>query len=736
MQARGFAEGVSRCFLVAVAILALLMVACMLPARGAWAQAEPTSTAAKLDTLKALLSDPEIRALVDAGKPPAGQTPVTAPLATPVPEAGAAAGSMEKSEVSETLDTLRSHLRLLARSGPGLAQDAQRASDRVMGEMMQWGLSDVILLVLGFLACGFALNAIAYRFTRGFRRWMLLFPPTTARGRVVGLFGRIAYGCIMLAAFGAGSIGFFLVFDWPLLLREVILSYLLAALVARAIQFLMRSVLLPPALNVPGAIAYRMLPMTDARAGHWYRWVTGIGVLLSFVVATMTLLSSVGFSHTSRLLVALPVDLVLIALVVTAVWTRPVLDGRNSSLASWLTALFLVSLWLCRLAGATTLFWIAAASVLVPAVILASHRAVLYMARDDGPEFGPPVRPLVVAVVDRGLRMLLIGGSALFLLHVSEIDMGMMSGDDSILMSLVRGALKGLVILLAADFSWSVIKALIARKLGVSAPALDGLVADQDAEVGGIVSEQARLLTLLPIIQNILFAAIAIVSVLMVLSSLGVDIAPLIAGAGVLGVAIGFGAQTVVKDVISGIFYLFDDAFRIGEYIVSGSYKGTVEGFSLRSIRLRHHRGPIFIVPFGELGAVQNLSRDWVIDKFSIKVGYDTDVDLARRLIKKIGIELAAHPDFAQSVIEPLKMQGIEAFGDYGIELRVKMKTKPGQQFTIRRKAYVAIRKAFEANGITIPLPTVHVQEGGSGTAAAKHLADTLGAAAQNPTQS
>src|SRR5690606_10523701 len=115
------------------------------------------------------------------------------------------------------------------------------------------------------------------------------------------------------------------------------------------------------------------------------------------------------------------------------------------------------------------------------------------------------------------------------------------------------------------------------------------------------------------------------------------EVGPLIAGAGIFGVAIGFGSQALVKDIVSGIFYLFDDAFRVGEYIQSGSYKGTVEGFSIRSIRLRHHRGPIYTVPFGSLGAVQNMSRDWVIDKFMVRLPFGTDVRLLKKLVKKIG---------------------------------------------------------------------------------------------------
>ncbi len=184
--------------------------------------------------------------------------------------------------------------------------------------------------------------------------------------------------------------------------------------------------------------------------------------------------------------------------------------------------------------------------------------------------------------------------------------------------------------------------------------------------------KRARIRTLLPILKNVLMILFVAVAIMMALSSLGVEIAPLIAGAGVVGVAIGFGAQTVVKDVISGMFYLLDDAFRVGEYIQSGSYKGTVESFSLRSVKLRHHRGAIYIVPFSELGAVQNMSRDWVVEKLTVTVGYDTDVDKARKIIKKIGQELLVDPEFAAITIQPLKMQGIDSLGDSGLILRMK----------------------------------------------------------------
>jgi small-conductance mechanosensitive channel len=201
---------------------------------------------------------------------------------------------------------------------------------------------------------------------------------------------------------------------------------------------------------------------------------------------------------------------------------------------------------------------------------------------------------------------------------------------------------------------------------------------------------------------------------------MGIEIGPLIAGAGVVGVAIGFGAQTLVKDVIAGIFYLLDDAFRVGEYIQSGNYKGTVESFSLRSVKLRHHRGSVYVVPFGELRGVQNLVRDWVIDKITIGVTYDTDIEKARKVVKKIGQELAANPEYKDDILQPLKMQGVEQFGDFAIQLRMKIMLKPGEkQFVIRRKAYALIKKAFDENGIKFAYPTVQVAGGGDAAIAA-----------------
>jgi small-conductance mechanosensitive channel len=297
-----------------------------------------------------------------------------------------------------------------------------------------------------------------------------------------------------------------------------------------------------------------------------------------------------------------------------------------------------------------------------------------------------------------------------------NVDLVHLAGQDTLFAGIVHGVLTTVVILLVADVLWHAAKAAIDRKLA------------ETAELGQPSSDEARrrarLHTLLPIFRNILFFLVISVAVMMALAEMGVQIGPLIAGAGVVGVAVGFGAQTFVRDVIAGMFYLLDDAFRVGEYIVAGRYKGTVESFSIRSVRLRHHRGPVFTVPFNLLGAVENMSRDWVIDKISIGVTYDSDLTLAKKLIKEIGLELAKDPEFAPLIIEPLKMQGVDALGDYAIQIRAKMMTLPGEQFVIRRQAYAKIKKAFDENGIKFAFPTVQIAgEGEAATAAAARRA-------------
>lgn len=216
----------------------------------------------------------------------------------------------------------------------------------------------------------------------------------------------------------------------------------------------------------------------------------------------------------------------------------------------------------------------------------------------------------------------------------------------------------------------------------------------------GGASSASRLATLLPLFRNFILIVLFVTMSLIVLMELGVNVGPLFAGAGVIGVAIGFGSQALVRDIFSGAFFLFDDAFRKGEYLDVGGVKGTVEKISVRSFQLRHHLGALHTIPFGELQVMTNYSRDWVIMKLPLRVTYDTDVEHVRKLIKNLGVELLSDPVIGENFIQPLKSQGVIEMLDSAMIIRVKFMTKPGDQWLVRKKVYEEIRALFEQEGI------------------------------------
>jgi small-conductance mechanosensitive channel len=206
----------------------------------------------------------------------------------------------------------------------------------------------------------------------------------------------------------------------------------------------------------------------------------------------------------------------------------------------------------------------------------------------------------------------------------------------------------------------------------------------------------SRLLTLLPLLRVTTAVLLVVLLVLSALWALGIEITPLLAGAGVLGIALGFGAQALVRDVIAGIFYLADDAFRVGEYIEGGgNTKGTVERITLRSVALRHHNGPLHFVPYGALGSVRNTSRDWVIDKFNLPLPIDVESEKIRKMIKKVGEDMKGDAVLGPSIMEPLKGKlyqinpGVKVF-------RCKFRSPPGKQFDIRASALKRIEAALK----------------------------------------
>ena len=265
-----------------------------------------------------------------------------------------------------------------------------------------------------------------------------------------------------------------------------------------------------------------------------------------------------------------------------------------------------------------------------------------------------------------------------------------------------------LLVLAAGYIAWEVTNLWVNRQLARES-AQDATHSELESD-GEVQHSKSRLASILPLVHMTLQVAIITITTLLALSNLGFNITPLLAGAGVIGLAIGFGAQALVKDVVSGVFFLLDDAFRVGEFIDVGGTMGAVEKISIRSMQLRGAKGPIHIVPYGEISKLTNHSRDWVIVKLRFTVPFDTDVEKVRKLFKKIGQDIMQDPELAEDLLSPFKSQGVAEFGENGIVVRGKFTTKPGRQFAIRKEVFSRIQQAFDENGIQFARKEVKVQ--------------------------
>jgi len=215
----------------------------------------------------------------------------------------------------------------------------------------------------------------------------------------------------------------------------------------------------------------------------------------------------------------------------------------------------------------------------------------------------------------------------------------------------------------------------------------------------------SRLRTLMPLLRALAGAVILVVGGLFVLSQLGVNITPLIAGASVFGLAVSFGSQSLVRDIVSGVFFLAEDSFRIGEYVDCSKVKGTVEGFSVRSLKLRHQNGQLHIVPFGQVGHITNFSRDWTVLKFNLAFAPGTDIELLRKTVKKLGTDMLDEPTLKPIILQPLKMQGVVDIKDSQVIVRFKVMTRPKNPSVIQRTAIRRMYDVLPPLGIRFAVP-------------------------------
>ncbi len=541
--------------------------------------------------------------------------------------------------------------------------------------------------------------------------------PAGQPGRVVWFMGRLLAETIIAAAMaGLATLAFSLLLPGDGRDRTLFFFYLSGIVIVMLITGLSRTVF------APDDTGQRLPAMTDAQARRLHRSIMATAAISVFAFFACASFSAVGIGGDVHDLLLILVGLLTSLLLSATIWASrgaicdDILTGarepghvRRTIAQVWPTAFALVPLLsylyiLLNLflgyqplygGGLLTFFVL----LMVPIVESALNRMALRFD-DRGEALGAAgARVGRIALPAFALPMLATG----WRIDLLPVEEGTWAAQ------VAQALLEITIILFIAYAIWQIVHIVVERQIvkeDAAYTALHGADA-MEAEQGGAGLSRTR--TLLPLVRRAALIALGALVLLVVLSALGVDIGPLLAGAGVVGLAIGFGSQTLVRDIVTGFFFLMEDAFRIGEYLDVGSVKGTVEEISIRSMKLRHHRGALNTVPFGSVDVIQNFSRDWAIMKLRIRVPFETDLNKVRKLLKKVGQEMMEEEVIRDDFLQPFKAQGAVEVDDYGFVISTKFMCKPGKQFVIRRYAFQAMQDAFEAEGIPFAKPQVRV---------------------------
>ncbi|MER3446006.1 MAG: mechanosensitive ion channel protein MscS [Candidatus Dadabacteria bacterium] len=223
---------------------------------------------------------------------------------------------------------------------------------------------------------------------------------------------------------------------------------------------------------------------------------------------------------------------------------------------------------------------------------------------------------------------------------------------------------------------------------------------------------QKRVKTLGNILRKAAFVTVFVLAFMMVLREVGIDIAPIIAGAGIVGLAIGFGAQNLVRDIISGFFIIMENQVRVGDVAVVNGTGGLVEEINLRTIVLRDLQGTVHIFPNGTINTLSNMTRGWSRYVIDVGVAYKENVDEVMQVLKEIGEELYKDEKFRPSILEPLEILGVDNFGSSEVIIKCMIKTQPLKQWDVGRELRRRIKNTFDQKGIEIPFPHVSIYFG------------------------
>ena len=601
-------------------------------------------------------------------------------------------------------------------------QDAvNRLSEGKGGLYLFWAVLGLAVIV----AIGLAARSLFQRATANIQESLM----NAVRLGKLQFLGRVL-SRVLLDALGVGIYILVTFIGFVLVYREGEPNYIIVSIFLILSYYIIVLAFGARVIFSPKAASLRLFPMEDQDASFLYKWILRIIFIPGFFAGTSAVFNAFKVSGQLYLLMYSSSGAVVILALMIMIWQsrKRVAEaigtddsGSPSSVGSMRAAfarnwhyfaIFYVivagGIWIMKALGDgdVTVLNLVLSIFLIPIVIgvdqwvqrllmMASgeSRETIDLSEEGAAEHVEEQKPEskmdivhYVPLIRRFFRIFLIAFLFFGSLRLWGIDI-------SVGRMFTRSALSILLILLVSFIAWQLIKARIDQKLKEEMP--DD---DEEAEEGG--AGGSRMGTLLVLLRKFVLAVMFVMVSLIVLSSLGVNIGPLIAGAGVLGLAIGFGAQTLVKDIISGVFFLIDDAFRVGDFIETGGTKGMVEHISLRSLRLRNPRGPIHTIPFGSMGTVTNNSRDYIISKLDFRVRYDTNIDKVRKIIKKINKTIMKDEEMGPVMLGKLKSQGVRELDDSAMVMRVKFKTVPGEQFVIRREVFRMMQEAFRENGI------------------------------------
>jgi small-conductance mechanosensitive channel len=691
--------------------------------------------AEQIDTIIAGLSDEQVRKLlINELKAQAQQETIVQAKPEGI------AGFIEK--IKDLTALLQARIELL-RSGGSAAPQVDKGIYFLLGEGERGTktIPELILSVAAVLAGALLIEWVFVSITAAARRRIISSAPPGWIAKIGALSLRALLDLAAIAIFIAAALAIFFLFLDLTTGQRVLLAAYLAGLV-----FVQGACLVLRFFLAPHAAGLRLLPFSDPTAMYLYRWLMALSVVVFMGEVTEGVMRLAGTAE-----ITVIKSSIVGAVIVAGMLIWMLLQKRKSAAAAFSQGLpesslryrlaqnwhhlsvVAILLLLAASCGSLILGTDSGQAILtllmIPLYFMLDWilrlmlETVLGIARhpearampaeapsadqvdDDASEVARPVDSATAEETSaNGQRLdlermkgplkfaLRLSLAALLFFWILKIwSIGFPVGE-----TVVKTIVMILLVVLLCYLAWGLINAAIQRRMQQEIPETEEDEANEEGGSGG-----SRIATLLVLLRKFMLVVIIVMASLIVLSALGVNIGPLIAGAGVFGLAIGFGAQTLVKDIISGVFFLIDDAFRVGDYLTVSGTKGTVEHISLRSLRLRHPRGMVYFIPFGDMKTVTNLSRDYVIMKLDFRVRYDADVEKIRKIIKKkVYKVISADPELGPKLLEPIKSQGVREMDDSAMIMRVKYKTKPGDQFAIRKHVYRLMQEAFKEEGI------------------------------------